>query len=64
MIGVFKGPERIGSLLKIISASKPWYAYAATDGRGENFKTRKEAVSWLAAQDETSVSRPHGGQPS
>jgi hypothetical protein len=47
MTEVFKGTERIGSLLKIMASSRPWYAYAAKDGRGENFKTRKDAVAWL-----------------
>jgi hypothetical protein len=50
MIAVFKGDERIGSLLKIMAVSRPWYAYAAVDGRSENFKTRKEAVAWLATE--------------
>ncbi|UQD69188.1 hypothetical protein JEY40_24545 [Bradyrhizobium japonicum] len=49
MTDVFIGSTRIGSLLKLIAASKPWYAYAL-DGRGENFKSRKEAVAWLKDQ--------------
>lgn len=50
MQAVFKGSQRIGSLLKIMAVSRPWYAYAET-GKGENFKTRKEAIAWLETQD-------------
>lgn len=50
MLAVFKGPKRIGSLLKVMAVSRPWYAYAET-GKGENFKTRKEAIAWLEAQN-------------
>lgn len=50
MLAVFKGEERIGSLLKIAVVSRPWHAYAAADGRGENFKTRKEAIEWLLSR--------------
>lgn len=57
MIAVFKGAERIGSLLKIMAVSRPWYAYSGTDGRSENFKTRKEAIYWLSAQHKA----PAGG---
>jgi hypothetical protein len=58
MIGVFKGSERIGSLLKVMAASRPWYAYANPGGRSENFKTRKEAAAWLEAQHEASAPPP------
>jgi hypothetical protein len=61
MIGVFKGEVRIGSLLKIMAASRPWYAYANPDGKSENFKTRKEAVAWLAARHEASEIPPTDG---
>lgn len=51
MMAVFKGAERIGSLLKVRAVSRPWYAYADT-GKGENFRTRKEAITWLETQSE------------
>jgi hypothetical protein len=58
MIGVFKGDEHIGSLLKIMAASRPWYAYVITDGSGQNFKTRKEAIAWLETRHYREALRP------
>jgi hypothetical protein len=60
MLAVIKDGERIGSLLKIMAVSRPWYAYAA-DGRSENFKTRKEAAAWVANQyDKRLIHTPRG----
>lgn len=56
MLAVFKGSERIGSLLKVMAVSKPWHAYDA-DGKGENFKTRKEAVGWLEDQHQPNAGK-------
>lgn len=50
MIDVFKDGHLIGSLLKVTPRSRPWFAYVNPDGRGNNFKSRKEAVAWLEAQ--------------
>lgn len=44
MIGVFKGSERIGSILYFVS-HKGWVAYAKD--ASEQFKTRKEAIAWI-----------------
>lgn len=50
MIDVLRGAEQIGSIIKVSPRSRPYFAYTAKDGRGENFKTRKEAIAWLEAQ--------------
>jgi len=56
MKAVFKGNNEIGAILKVMVGARPWYAYD-TDGKGENFKTRKEAVGWLADQQEDQNAR-------